>query len=69
MEHIVDRIIFHLEFRSVHEYNSVANVLEQKALFLRFEADELLSGKAEVPTEEQALRRSGSLIDSDDERV
>jgi hypothetical protein len=65
----LDRVIVHLEFRSVHEYNTVAKVLEQKAAFLRMEADELLSGKAEVPPECHGFERSGQLIASDRGRL
>jgi hypothetical protein len=60
----LDRIISHLEFRSVHEYNTAARVLEEKAAFLRLEADELLRGRAEVPPECQGFERSGQLIDN-----
>ena len=64
----LDRIIIHLEFRSPHEYNTIAKILEDKAQFLRYEADELLHSKAEVPTKGRALRRSASLIENDEER-
>ncbi len=64
----LDRIIIHLEFRTPHEYNTIAKILEQKAQFLRYEADELLHSKAEVPMNSQALRRSASLIENDEER-
>jgi hypothetical protein len=65
----LDRVVAHLEFRSVHEYNTAAKVLEQKAEFLRLEADELLRGKAEVPPECQGFERSGQLIASDRGRL
>ncbi len=65
----LDRIVSILNFRSPHEYNSIAKILEDKAKFLRYEADELLSKTAEVPTEEQALKRSASLIASDRGRL
>jgi hypothetical protein len=64
----LDHIIIHLEFRSPHECNTIAKILEQKALFLRDEGDELLRSKAEVPTKGKALRRSDSLIENDEER-
>jgi hypothetical protein len=60
----LDRIVVHLEFRSVHEYNTAARVLEEKAAFLRLEADELLHGRAEVPPECHGFERSGQLIDN-----
>jgi hypothetical protein len=61
----LDRIVSHLDFRSPHEYNTIAKILEQKAQFLRYEASELLSKSTEVPTRAQGLGRSAPLIESD----
>jgi hypothetical protein len=49
---ILDRVIYHLEFKTCHDYNAIAKILEARALYLRHEADELLSDDAEVPTKE-----------------
>ena len=60
----LDKIIEHLNFRTIHEYNTIANILESKAMFLRYEADELLRDRTEVQTEDRGFERSGQLIDS-----
>jgi len=46
----LDRLIEKLGFRTGHEYNAIAKILEERSIYLRFQADELLSGRAEVPT-------------------
>jgi hypothetical protein len=43
--------------------------LEQKAQFLRYEADELLRSRAEVQTECRGFERSASLIENDRGRL
>jgi hypothetical protein len=60
----LDRIIVTMEFGTISEYIAVANILEQKASFLRYEADQLLSNRAEVPTLERGFERSPYVIDS-----
>jgi hypothetical protein len=60
----LDRVVVNMEFRTIHEYIAVANILESKAKFLRYEADELLRKSAEVPTQCQCFERSDLLIES-----
>ena len=48
----LDHAVFQLKFQTSHEYNAIAKILETRALYLRYEADELLSEKAEVQTKD-----------------
>lgn len=48
----LDRLVIIFVFESGHDYNAVAKILEARALYLRFCADELLSENTEVPTKE-----------------
>jgi hypothetical protein len=65
----LDRVVVNMEFGTIHEYIAVANILEQKAQFLRYEADELLRSRAEVQTECRGFERSASLIENDRGRL
>lgn len=48
----LDRLVINLGFESGHDYNAIAKILEARAFYFRFHANELLSDDTEVPTKE-----------------